>query len=75
MDLNTGRKITLRSWDAIPIPDIVINRVNSLGIGQPEMLTYINRHGCLIGDIEISGVDDDNDTDTASVFDDDIDLP
>ena len=24
----------------IPIPDIVINRVNTLGTGQPEMLTY-----------------------------------
>ena len=41
------------------------------------MLTYTDRHGRLIGDIEIPGVDpdDDNDTDTASVFDDDIELP
>ena len=77
MALNTGRKITRRSWDVIPIPDIVINRVNTLGTGQPEVLTYTDRHGRLIGDIEIPGVDpdDDNDTDTASVFDDDIELP
>ena len=30
MALKTGRKITRRSWDVIPIPDIVINRVNTL---------------------------------------------
>ena len=41
------------------------------------MLTYTDHHGRLIGDIEIPGVDpdNDNDTDTASVFDDDIELP
>ena len=41
------------------------------------MLTYTDRHGRLIRDIEIPGVDpdDDNDTDTASVFDDNIELP
>ena len=74
MALNTGSKITRRSWDVIPIPDIVIDRVNTLGTGQPEILTYTDRHGRLIGDIEIPGVDpdDDNDTDTASVFDDNI---
>ena len=61
----------------IPIPDIVIDRVNTLGTVQPEMMTYTDRHGRLIGDIEIPGVDpyDNNDTDTASVFDEDIKLP
>ena len=41
------------------------------------MLTYTDRHGRLIGDIEIPGVDtdDDNNTDIVSVFDDDIELP
>ena len=53
MALNTGRKITRKSWDVIPIPDIVIDRVNNLGTGKPEMLTYTDRHGRLIGDIEI----------------------
>ena len=77
MDLNTGRKITRRSWYVIPIPDIVIDHVNTLRTGQSEMMTYTDRHGRLIGDIEIPGVDadDDNDTDTASMFDDDIELP
>ena len=76
MALNTGRKITRRIWDVIPIPDIVIDRVNTLGISQTEILTYIDRHSRLIGDIEITGVDpnDKNDTDTASVFDDNIEL-
>ena len=75
--LNTGRKIPRRSWDVILIPDIVIDLVNTLGTGQPEMLTYTDRHGRLIGYIDIPGVDsnDNNDTDTASVFDDDIELP
>ena len=77
MDLNTGRKINRGSWDMIPILDIVTNRVKTLGTGQPEMLTYTDRHGRLIGDIEIPVVDanNDNDTDTASVFDDNIELP
>ena len=77
MALKNGRKITGRSWDVIPIPDIVIDRVNTLGTGQPEILTYTDRHGRLIRGIEIPGVDpdDDNDTDTAYVFDDNIELP
>ena len=77
MALNTGRKITRRSWDVIPIPDIVIDHVTTLETGQLEMLTYTDCHGRLIGDIETPGVDpnDDNDTDTVYVFDDDIELP
>ena len=40
-------------------------------------MTYTNRHGILISDIEIPGVDPNNndDTYTASVFDEDIELP
>ena len=77
MALNTSREITRRSWYVIPIPDIVINCVNTLGTGQPKMLTYTDHHGCSIGDIDIPGVDadNDNDTDTVSVFDDYIELP
>jgi hypothetical protein len=29
MALNTGKKITRRSWDMIPMPDTVIARVNA----------------------------------------------
>ena len=41
------------------------------------MLTYTDRHGRLIGNIEIPGVDagEKNDKDTVSMFDDDIELP
>jgi hypothetical protein len=59
MALNTRKKIVLRSWDVIPMPDVVIARVNALGSDQPRQMTFTNRHGRLIGDIEIPGVDSD----------------
>jgi hypothetical protein len=31
MALNSGKKSIRRSWDAIPMPDLVIDRVNALG--------------------------------------------
>jgi hypothetical protein len=46
------------------MPDLVIDQVNTLGRDQPQQVTFTNRHGCLIGDVEIPGVDakdDDND--------------
>jgi hypothetical protein len=55
MDLNTGKKIVRRSWDVIPIPYLVIARVNALGSNQPHHMTFTDRHGRLIGDIEIPG--------------------
>jgi hypothetical protein len=66
MALNTGKKITHRSWDVIPMPDTVIARVNALGTDQPEQLIFTDRRGRLIGDVEIPGVmdfeeEDDND--------------
>jgi hypothetical protein len=36
MSLTTGKKITRRSWDEIPMPDTVIARVNKHGEDQPE---------------------------------------
>ena len=61
MALNTGKKIIRRSWDVIPIPDTVIARVDALGADQPEQLIFTDRHGRLIGDVEIPGVDFDED--------------
>jgi hypothetical protein len=58
MALNSGKKIVRRSWDVIPMPDLVIDRVNALGRDQPHHMTFTDRHGRLIGDIEIPGVDD-----------------
>jgi hypothetical protein len=56
MALNTGTKIFRSSWDIIPIPDLVIARVNALGSDQPHQMTFTDRHGRLIGDIEIPGM-------------------
>jgi hypothetical protein len=58
MALNTGKKITRRSWDVIPMPDTVIAHVNALGTDQPEQLIFTDRRGCPIGDVEIPGVMD-----------------
>jgi hypothetical protein len=38
--LNTGKKITLRSWDVIPMPDRVIAHVNALGIDESKQLIF-----------------------------------
>jgi hypothetical protein len=51
MALNSGKKIVRRSWDVIPMPDFVINRVNEWGKDRPRLLTFTDRHGHLIGDI------------------------
>jgi hypothetical protein len=63
MALNSGKKILRRSWDMIPMPDAVINRVNELGKDQPRLMTFTDRHGRLIGDMEIPGVDSTEDED------------
>jgi hypothetical protein len=39
MALNTRKKITHRSWDVIPMPDMVIAHVNALGNEQPTQTT------------------------------------
>ena len=49
--LNSANKKIWRSWDALPIPDTVIFRVNTLGGDQPGQLTFTYRHGKLIGDV------------------------
>ena len=45
MTLRSGKKITRRGWDLIPMPDTVIARVNLLGKNQPEQLTFTDRKG------------------------------
>ena len=39
------------------MPDTVITRVNILGKGQPSQLTFKDRKGRPIGDVELTGVD------------------
>jgi hypothetical protein len=80
MALNSGKKIVRRSWDVIPMPDVVINCVNELGKDQPRLMTFTDRHGRLIGDIEIPGVDSTKDEDdyfpgVAPVIADAIEIP
>jgi hypothetical protein len=41
----------------------VIDRVNSLGRDQPHHTTFTDRHRRLIGDVEIPGVDDQEEDD------------
>jgi hypothetical protein len=79
MALNSGKKIFLRSWDGIPMPDLAIDRVNTLGRDQPQHMTFTNRHGRLIGDVEIPGVDDQEEDDdhlpgVVPVITDDIEI-
>jgi hypothetical protein len=80
MALNTGKKIVCHSWDVIPMPDVVIARVNALGSGQPRQMAFTDRHERLIVDIEIPGVDSDEEQEdhfpgVAPVIDDDIEIP
>ena len=45
MALATGKKITRRGWDELPMPDVVIDCVNELGKDEPELVTFTDRHG------------------------------
>jgi hypothetical protein len=70
MSLRSGLKITRYSWTLIPMPDTVIDRVNALGSAEPEILSFADRRGRKIGEIdapdvdpdELTGVDDGLDT-------------
>jgi hypothetical protein len=79
MALNSGKKIVNRSWDVIPMPDLVIDRVNALGRDQHQHMTFTDRHERLIGDLEIPGVDDEEENDdhlpgVVPVISDDIEI-
>jgi hypothetical protein len=63
MALNCGKNFFFRSWDVIPMPDLVIDHVNALGCDQPQHMTFTDRHGRIIGDVEIPGVDAEEDDD------------
>ena len=52
MALNSGKKIVRWNWDLIPMPDTVTACIKTLGSNQPKFLTFIDRHGRLIGDVE-----------------------
>jgi hypothetical protein len=50
------KKMVRRSWDAIPMPDTVIARVNVLGKDEPEQFVFADQSGRPIGDMELPGV-------------------
>ena len=51
------KKITRYSWDEIPIPDTVIDRVNKLRESQPEYFIFADRRGRQIVGFKFTGVD------------------
>jgi hypothetical protein len=61
MSLTSGKRIAQRTWDIIPMPQTVIDRVNKLGKDQPEQFIFTDRKGRLIGDIELPSSDEDDD--------------
>jgi hypothetical protein len=80
MAVNTGKNIVCHILDGIPMPDLVIARSNAFGSDQHHQMTFTDRHGRLIGDIEIPGVDADEDNDDSlprvvPVIADDIEIP
>ena len=50
MALDTGKIINCAQFTMIPMTAGVIARVNELGSGEPELLTWTNRCGENIGD-------------------------
>jgi hypothetical protein len=64
LNLRTGKRIPRRRWTSLPMPQEVIDRVNELGKAdkQPELLTFYDRKGRLIGESETPGVSDSIDT-------------
>jgi hypothetical protein len=61
LSLNTMQKITRRTWDVIPISAAIIARVNEMGKDQPELFTFTDRKGRTVGEVELPGVDGDED--------------
>ncbi len=49
MALDTGKIINRAQFTEIPMTKSVIARVNELGSGEPELLTWTNRRGEVIG--------------------------
>ena len=59
MSLRSMENITKQSWDMIPMPDTVIDRVDILVKHQQEMLLFTDSRGQIFGygDVDITGVD------------------
>ena len=57
MILASGEKITRYSWDAIPMTDTMIHRVNQLRRGQPKRFIFTYQKGQTIRNFELKGLD------------------
>ena len=57
MSLHLEDKIARRSWDAIPMPETVISRVNELAKGEPYNFIFIDRKCRIIGYSDITVLD------------------
>jgi len=68
-----------RTWDVIPMPNLVIAHVNELGSNQPALMTFTHRHGRLVRDLEIPGVppdeDDNEEQQLPALIDNAIEIP
>jgi hypothetical protein len=49
--LDSGQTIVRHQWVVLPVLPTVIDCVNLLGINEPSILTFTNRHGQDIGDL------------------------
>ena len=58
--LSSGKKIIRRSWDAIPISDEVITRVNVNRSNHQEQLIFTDWRGRTIRDVEFPGMEQHN---------------
>jgi hypothetical protein len=50
MALDTGRVVTRYSWTQTPLPQLVLDKVDSWGANQPSLLTFCDRKGRTTGD-------------------------
>jgi hypothetical protein len=53
--LNTGSVVVRRDWMALPMPQLVIDRINFKAKGQPDLPILTDRLGNGIGDTPIDG--------------------
>ena len=67
-NLTTTKVISRRSWHVIPMPSTVIARVNNLATNQPQLLTFYDRTGREIGDVDAAYSTDDTQYETPGVI-------
>ena len=74
LSLNTGRVITRYSYTILPMPQSVIDRINVLGADQPTGISFHDRFGRDIGDVDANFNSSGDETDITGVYED-VDTP